>query len=232
MVTGSERIQRISVVDQVYDYLVRQITDGEYKAGDKLPSENELASRLGVSRATVKVAIQKLNTMGVAETRIGDGTYIKDFGFSNYFSELLDANIIQADQKQIHNFRVLLEYCAIRLIAMNPIDDDQFDVLAGILARMKIAIRENKNDDFHRAHYEFHHQICQMAGNIFFIKLYESLDSLLAATYRRNAEKTWESLGREETIRHHEAIFNALKERNLEELTRLQDELLTDSNIQ
>ena len=57
-----KKVQRTSVSDQAYDILVKKITNGEWKAGEKIPSEIELAKQLGISRVSLKIALQKLNT--------------------------------------------------------------------------------------------------------------------------------------------------------------------------
>ncbi|MEJ2560121.1 MAG: GntR family transcriptional regulator, partial [Anaerolineae bacterium] len=45
--------------------------------GDRLPSERELALEFGVSRASIREAIKALTALGLLETRIGDGTYVR-----------------------------------------------------------------------------------------------------------------------------------------------------------
>lgn len=57
------------------------IYNGKYQAGQKLPSENELTRELGLSRQTVRQAMQLLETEGLTERRRGSGTYVK--GISN-----------------------------------------------------------------------------------------------------------------------------------------------------
>lgn len=49
-----QKISRASIGDQVYQQMKDQIVNGEWKAGDRLPSENELAEQFGVSRVTVR----------------------------------------------------------------------------------------------------------------------------------------------------------------------------------
>lgn len=120
MAKSVDKVQRVSVADQVYDILVKKITDGEWRIGEKIPSEIELSHQLGVSRVTLKIALQKLNTLGVTETRVGEGTFVCDFNLKNYFSELMRSNILNVSKNQINEFRILLEYCTMRLVVLNP----------------------------------------------------------------------------------------------------------------
>ncbi len=64
--------------DQVVVYVRGLIESGGLHSGDRLPTERELASRLGVSRPTVRAGLRKLSTLGVVRSRRGSGTFITD----------------------------------------------------------------------------------------------------------------------------------------------------------
>jgi len=64
--------------EQISDYLRRQIEEGAYGVDDKLPSENELGERFGVSRVTVRRALQTLEHEGYIYRRQGLGSFVKD----------------------------------------------------------------------------------------------------------------------------------------------------------
>src|SRR6202023_1762106 len=49
--------------------------DGTFPAGDPLPSERHLAERFGVSRGSIRDALRTLETIGLVETRHGQGTF-------------------------------------------------------------------------------------------------------------------------------------------------------------
>ncbi len=53
------------------------IQKGEYSSGDQLPLEKELCQRYGVSRVTIKNAMDKLVQMGLVTKRRGSGTFVK-----------------------------------------------------------------------------------------------------------------------------------------------------------
>lgn len=61
---------------QIHNELKRQIEFGKYKVGDKIPAERELAVEFGVSRMTLRQAVQTLADEGILERRVGDGTYV------------------------------------------------------------------------------------------------------------------------------------------------------------
>lgn len=62
----------------VVAYVRRLIECGEFKAGDKLPPERELARLIGVSRPSVRAGLQSLAAVGVVESRRGAGTFVAD----------------------------------------------------------------------------------------------------------------------------------------------------------
>ncbi len=61
---------------RVYLELRGALTDGSHREGDKLPSENDLVERFGVSRPTVRRALAQLVTEGFIERRMGAGSVV------------------------------------------------------------------------------------------------------------------------------------------------------------
>jgi len=57
-----------------------RIIEGEFPAGARLPSETELSETYGVSRVTVRTAVQLLESQGIVTVRHGSGTYVANFG--------------------------------------------------------------------------------------------------------------------------------------------------------
>lgn len=231
MAKSVDKVQRVSVADQVYDILVKKITDGEWRIGEKIPSEIELSHQLGVSRVTLKIALQKLNTLGVTETRVGEGTFVCDFNLKNYFSELMRSNILNVSKNQINEFRILLEYCTMRLVVLNPAQPKKLSQLEKAFQKMTRAIEKEDDKSYHDAHFQFHRLICSMSNNLLFIQLYDAMTETFYQIYKSNSEKTWSTMGREESITHHRHLLDALKGRNLSRISQLQDELLLDEHI-
>lgn len=63
---------------QIADQLRQLIDDGEYSVGCRLPTERELAEKLGVSRPTVREALIALEVEGRLRIRVGSGIYVID----------------------------------------------------------------------------------------------------------------------------------------------------------
>jgi GntR family transcriptional regulator len=73
---------------QAEQYLVRLIEGGTFDPGDRLPSEHELAAQLGISRATLREALQNLEQQGVVVRRHGVGTFV-----ARSYTHLLDSGL-------------------------------------------------------------------------------------------------------------------------------------------
>ena len=71
-----KKVVKRNLVDQACEFIRDSILNGDYKAGDKLPSETDLAEEYGTSRLTVRLAIQKLNAMELLETKVGEGSFV------------------------------------------------------------------------------------------------------------------------------------------------------------
>ena len=73
-----------SVTWKVIDHIKQNIADGNWAVGDKIPSENTLTRELGVSRASVRLALQRFIAVGVLESRHGKGSFVVDNDLSAF----------------------------------------------------------------------------------------------------------------------------------------------------
>jgi DNA-binding FadR family transcriptional regulator len=74
-----QEIERVSAADQVYEQILNDVVDGEFAAGEALPSERRLAEVFAVSRPVIREALQRLAQVGLVEVRQGDSTKVRDF---------------------------------------------------------------------------------------------------------------------------------------------------------
>src|SRR4029077_8104051 len=73
---------------QIEQELASLITSGALAPGSQLPSEEELVQRYGVSRTTVRKAVQELERLGLIEIRRGRGTFVRTEKITQEFTEL------------------------------------------------------------------------------------------------------------------------------------------------
>src|SRR5512140_1468457 len=70
------RTDGVPIYIQIRESLLAEITGGNLKRGEQLPSENELATRYSVSRMTIRESIEDLVDEGLLYRRHGVGTFV------------------------------------------------------------------------------------------------------------------------------------------------------------
>lgn len=75
---GFDPVNRSGVADQVCDAIRSAIISGEYGAGDRLPSERDLADQFSVNRSSIREALHRLEAWRLVEIRHGGGVIVKD----------------------------------------------------------------------------------------------------------------------------------------------------------
>ena len=70
------QVERRSASQAVSDQLIALIETGDLQVGDRLPSENELAQSLGVSRPVVREALERLRALGLVVSWTGRGSFV------------------------------------------------------------------------------------------------------------------------------------------------------------
>ena len=88
---GIVPIKKVNVGQMVFDQMQELLIRGEWKPGDRLPSEMVLCEEFEVSRNTLRAALNKLAALGFTETRKGGGTYVKVVDsdvYLNFFVQL------------------------------------------------------------------------------------------------------------------------------------------------
>jgi len=70
-------IRRKKISEEIVEQIKKLITSGDLNPGERIPSERELSTALGVSRPSVREAIMVLEAMGFLESRQGGGTYVR-----------------------------------------------------------------------------------------------------------------------------------------------------------
>jgi len=73
----SDRVESGPKYKFIYTKLLEALKAGDYEAGSKLPSENELVEQFAASRPTVGRALAQLESEGLIERRAGSGTFVR-----------------------------------------------------------------------------------------------------------------------------------------------------------
>lgn len=173
-------VKQHKVSDQVYEQLLAQIKNNAWSEGEKLPSENELRTQLGVSRISVREAFQKLTALGIVETRHGEGSFVKKVTSDNYKDILFPAFMISDNTlHEILQYRSIMEVGAVGL-ACDNITEEEIKNLEKIVQRMESNVDNFKkfaSDDL-----AFHNAIAQATKNTLIINVSEFVFELMSAS--------------------------------------------------
>ena len=202
-------VKRNNISEQVYNSVLDQIIREEWRAGEKIPSENELKQLFGVSRNTVRGAISRLNSLGVLDTRVGEGTYVKKIGSDVYFTKLSSAIVLdKSDYLEIMQLRMGIEVEAIRLAAEHATDED-------ISALEKIIDGHKNNVNNYpiaaKEDIAFHVMCSKISGNKLMYKIMELIKHLLLVRLNIFIYKDRQSSN---SIYYHIKMFEAIKARD------------------
>ena len=150
-------LQRTSITDEVYNILYKRITSLHYKIGEVLPSQDKLAQEMGVSRNTIREAINRLTTVGMVTAKQGFGTIIQS---NKAHSSLLQAfenmeKTLRKDAADIIAARYTVERSIVRLAALN-INKQEISKLRENLTKQKKAFASNDINRFTELDLGFH----------------------------------------------------------------------------
>lgn len=107
------KVRQRRLADDIVAQLEAMILEGTFKVGERLPAERALAEQFGVSRPSLREAIQKLVAKGLLTSRHGGGNYVaQTLGstFSDPLLQLLENN--EDAQRDLLEFRHTLEAAA------------------------------------------------------------------------------------------------------------------------
>jgi len=155
---------RSSATDRTIDRIVGLITSGELNANERLPSEDKLASRMEVSRGSLREAVRVLSFLGVLDVRVGDGTYVTDLNGERLLAALNVVGRVANKQTvlEIFEIRTILESAAASLAAVR-ITPTQLADLEETVEQLRSA---TDSEEFVQLDIRFHDLIAEASGNV------------------------------------------------------------------
>src|SRR3954471_10285869 len=153
----------MTVTNEAVTRIKGMIATGELPPGSRLPSQDDLAYQLGLSRSALREAVRSLTTMNILVSRQGDGTYVSSLRPPLLLQPLAFAADILPDDAVVHllDLRVALEPHAAALAAAR-INDGEVHALASIAGRCGPAASAA---EFLEADLAFHRRILELSGN-------------------------------------------------------------------
>ncbi len=216
-----ENIKRNSTTEIVINQIKMEIINGNLKPGEKIPSERELAKLLGVSRSSVREAIQALSFSGYLDVHQGKGAFVQKNALkydevSKLFSEISDYSL-----SYLMEVRKMLEVEFARLAAIKA-TEKEIGEIANIFDKIK-----NSSDihDYIRLDLNFHLYIAKATHNPLMNTLMKVFGELLHNETHKIIELSRSTKDRSiETINE---LVEAIKDRNPEKAGQMMKEHIT-----
>jgi GntR family transcriptional repressor for pyruvate dehydrogenase complex len=198
----------IPAPQQAVQAIQGMILRGEFKIGDRLPSQRDLSQILGLSRASLREATSILETLGLVRAEPGRGVFVID-----------KANVqevpkwrfgAQYSEEEVYQLRLCIEPEIAGLAALRA-DSGQLSRLRESVSSMGRAISNGNLADVSDSDRRFHKSMCEASGNRMLGEIYDNMSSFLEESQRRpmiKAHRLWE------TVAEHEAIVKALEKKN------------------
>jgi GntR family transcriptional repressor for pyruvate dehydrogenase complex len=201
-----EPIKKTRIPEEIADRIRLLILDGTFPPGRPLPSERTLAARFGVSRGSIRDGLRMLETIGLLETRHGQGTFPRELTVDRLVAPLASVLSYQRDlQDELMDVRRMFEPAVARVAAMRVTADDLAD-----LERV-LDVQRRKLKTGHSAIVEdtaFHAVLARATRNRVIVRIMATLNDLLVES-RKLALK---QKGRpHRSIKGHEAVVSALR---------------------
>ncbi|WP_022666565.1 FadR/GntR family transcriptional regulator [Desulfospira joergensenii] len=206
-----KRIKPKRISDQVFDQIRELIYRGTLKPGEKLMTERELSQATGVSRTTVRDAIQRLAAVGLVVQKQGKGTYIRkiDGNFENPFAQAIEAQ--NPSLKDLLEVRMGLE-CNATAMAAKRADESDIKALDQSIDEMRMEIESGRLGT--QADTAFHMAIAYAAKNPLHILIMRNFHNYLFHNIRENLSCLYKDPGNiKEIFKQHMDILTSIKAR-------------------
>lgn len=191
-------------VEKVLNYVKDQLYSGRLSSGDRLPAERKLAEHLGVSRAHVRCAFQKMEFYGLAKTYPQSGTVVTQMKLQQMESLFTDMlKIDRYDFSSLVDVRLLLEMETARLAAQNRDETDIEAMKAAMVGcEEKFGTEDQVPKDF-----EFHQAVARAAHN----PVMSSLLLIITPDVLKYFQKYKVcAVPREDVLREHKELYDCI----------------------
>ncbi|MEA4882311.1 MAG: FadR/GntR family transcriptional regulator [Clostridia bacterium] len=179
-------VKRVRAGDAVADMLFSAITNGDYKPGEKLPPENQLAAMANVSRNVLREAVRQLEGLGLLTVRQGDGTYVNDMTVPSLINKAAEY-LVFGDISLIDlvEARQALEVRAASLAAERA-KSHEIDRLQELVEAMESS--QDSRSAYFQLDLEFHRTVVAAAHNVVFARLFATVQQSIVAQLERLSE--------------------------------------------
>lgn len=210
-----EPINSKKISAQIIEQIKENILKGKLKVGDKLPSERELSTTLGISRASVREAIRSLDTLGVVISVQGEGTFIQgDFHDSlcMLMTFMYCMNGCKLDEAL--QLREALELESI-VHSIDKWEEEDIEELEKYCDLLETVGSEEEKSEYDK---KFHDKIAEMSGNTLILTILNSASYIVQHIIKSARERILFRDCIAEITTQHRQIVTAIRSRNVQEV--------------
>ncbi len=210
-----------SLRTQIFLTLKSRIEGETWDVNSKFPSESQLCREFGVSRITVRSAIQQLEAIGLVKTQQGGRTTVirtREAGTVPALSPL-SSDDIHPDIVTVLEYRIVVEKGTIALAAQRITEEE----IASLEEIFNIMLTHHDDvKKFSEADYLFHRKVAEASKNPILIKAMRGIEEVLATTMDSIVTLLGCAIG----IRYHRELLAALRKRDKALCEKLMEEHL------
>ncbi|MBS3765034.1 FadR family transcriptional regulator [Candidatus Bipolaricaulota bacterium] len=160
-----EKLEKSQKPLNVANQLLEAIQKGDFQEGDKLPTEEELTDRTGVSRASVREALSALRLGGIVRTEVGKGTFVENVPTTDGLrDQILSILVDNPKPLELQEARSAFEVGVVEIAARKFSEEDERRV-SNTLRKMKTTAEGDEYQRFLDLHKQFHLGIARAAKN-------------------------------------------------------------------
>lgn len=210
-----EPIKKTRIAEEVADRIRMLILHGTFPAGRPMPSERRLREQFGVSRGSIRDALRILETIGLLETRHGQGTFPKELTVDRLVSPLASVMTYRQDlQDELMDVRRMFEPAVARAAATRATEEDFAD-LQRILEAQRRKLKTGQSAIVEDT--AFHATLARSTRNRVVMSIMATLNDLLVESRTLSLKQK----GRpQRSVEGHEAVVAALRCRDAEGAAR------------
>lgn len=205
-------IQKNSISDEIVQQIMKQISKGNLRPGQRLPSERDLCKQFNAARSSLREALRCLSIMGVLTARVGEGTSVAKDG-TKFLGVVMQWRMI-TERYQLRNLmdlRLGIEGVAAASAAERATDDEIAE-LVELVQQMRTCLDNEKK--FSALDLEFHLALARSSRNPVLVDMLTMIRGQLARVVNKVLTLP---RARPLSLREHLAILKSIKNRQPEE---------------
>lgn len=194
------------------DAIFENLQSGQWRAGDRLPTERELSEQFKISRTTVRKVFQDMKDRGLISQTVGSGTYVTDHAASAVTSLATGDPARLTSPAELMEARLALEPAIIDMVIGNATSAD-FDRMEACCAKAEAA---GTVEEFEHWDGMLHEVIADAAHNSFMSSVFKLMNQVRAQGEWGMLKKR--SVTPERRIayqKEHRLLVGAIKDRDL-----------------